>query len=192
MSRVCRVTMNASGRVFPPVAETRRHQTITVKGLFGMTLGHQLLWGSGFLTICLILHVACLALCAVVLPHLDRHLHHLKHPVRTGLLLLITLGVMVFALTLQVWVWAAVYYHFYILNDWNSAIYFSMVTFTSLGYGDIVLGPEVRIFATFGSVTGLLSFGLSTAFLVAVTSNVFKRLGLDHKTGENRRATGAP
>lgn len=107
-------------------------------------------------------------------------------------MLLITLGIMVTALTLQVWIWASVYYHFDILRDWNAAIYFSMVTFTSLGYGDIVLGPEVRIFATFGSVTGLLSFGLSAAFLVSVTSGVFKRLGLDQKSVEKNRTTGAP
>jgi hypothetical protein len=36
-----------------------------------------------------------------------------------------------------------------------------------------VLGPEVRIFAAFGSVTGLLAFGLSTAFMVSSMSRRF-------------------
>ena len=61
-----------------------------------------------------------------------------------------------------------------VLQDWNSAVYFSLVSYTSLGYGDVVLGPGARIFGAFSSVTGLLSFGLSTAFLVALMTRLLK------------------
>lgn len=61
-----------------------------------------------------------------------------------------------------------------VLPDWNSALYFSLVTFTTLGYGDIVLGEGLRIFGAFASVTGLLAFGLSTAFMVALMTRVFQ------------------
>ena len=54
------------------------------------------------------------------------------------------------------------------------ALYFSLVTFTTLGYGDIVLGEGLRIFGAFASVTGLLAFGLSTAFLVALMTRMFE------------------
>ena len=61
-----------------------------------------------------------------------------------------------------------------VLPDWNTALYFSLVTFTTVGYGDVVLGEELRIFGTFASVTGLLAFGLSTAYLVALMSRIFE------------------
>ncbi|GAA6192614.1 hypothetical protein NBRC116597_25350 [Phaeobacter sp. NW0010-22] len=60
------------------------------------------------------------------------------------------------------------------MPDWNSALYFSLVTYTSLGYGDIVLGPGLRIFGAFASVAGLLAFGLSTAYMVALMTRLFE------------------
>ena len=60
------------------------------------------------------------------------------------------------------------------LPDWNTALYFSLVTYTTLGYGDIVLGPDLRIFGAFASVAGLLAFGLSTAYLVALMTQIFE------------------
>ncbi|MEY8838159.1 ion channel, partial [Cribrihabitans sp. XS_ASV171] len=76
--------------------------------------------------------------------------------------------------TIQVWIWALVWVGFDILPDWNEAIYFSLVTYTTLGYGDITLGPDVRIFGAFASVTGILAIGLSTAFLVALMARLFE------------------
>jgi hypothetical protein len=76
--------------------------------------------------------------------------------------------------TVQVWIWAVVWVLGDVLPDWNSALYFSLVTFTTLGYGDIVLGEGLRIFGAFAAVTGLLAFGLSTAFLVALMTRVFQ------------------
>ena len=54
------------------------------------------------------------------------------------------------------------------LSDPGEAICFSPVTYTTLGYGDIVVGSGFRIFAAMEAVTGLLNFGISTAFLVAL------------------------
>jgi ion channel len=130
------------------------------------------MWGSLFLGLCLILHTLFLALCTDWLGKLSDRLVTWKPAPRTVVLLLLTLGVIVFAHTAQVWIWASVYIYYGALSDWNDAIYFSLVTYTSLGYGDIVLGPAVRIFAAFASVTGLLGFGLSTALLVALLSRL--------------------
>ena len=157
-----------------------------------MTLAQQILWGSGFLSICLILQVGCLGVCAQMLERLNVYFHHTHLPVRLVTMLSLSLVGMVFALTVQVWLWSLVYYRLDIIPDWNASLYFSIVTFTTLGYGDIVLGPDLRIFASFGAVTGLLSFGLSTAFLVAVTTAIFDTLNWPHKIGENKRDRGAP
>ena len=51
-------------------------------------------------------------------------------------------------------------------ESWNTAVYFSIATYTTLGYGDVVLDEGHRIFAAFGAMTGMLAFGISTAFLV--------------------------
>jgi hypothetical protein len=65
-------------------------------------------------------------------------------------------------------VWAAVYLGLDALADWDSAIYFPIVTMTTVGYGDVILSGGWRLLAAFQALTGRLVFGLSAAFLFAV------------------------
>ena len=62
-----------------------------------------------------------------------------------------------------------------VLPDIGEAIYFALVTYTTLGYGDVTLPTGYRIFGAFGSVTGLLAFGLSTALLVGLFGRLMQR-----------------
>lgn len=75
-------------------------------------------------------------------------------------------------ISLSAWSWAGVFLFFDVFHDLESALYFSIVTFTTLGYGDITLSPEWRILASFAAVDGLIVFGLNTAFLVEFTSRL--------------------
>ncbi|MDA8747876.1 ion channel [Litoreibacter sp.] len=84
------------------------------------------------------------------------------------ILTLVGFGLIVFAHTLQVWLWAAWFLKSGALPDIEAALYFALVSYTTLGYGDIILGEDIRIFAAFSAVTGMLTFGLSTAFLVGL------------------------
>ena len=138
-----------------------------------MTLAQQIFWGSAFLGVCVVVQLAFVGVAAHVMVLFGTRLRQFGRSLHVSTLLAIALTAIIGALTAQVWIWAWVYIRYDILADWNSAVYFSLVTFTSLGYGDIVLGPEVRIFAAFGSVTGLLAFGLSTAFMVSSMSRRF-------------------
>jgi hypothetical protein len=94
--------------------------------------------------------------------------------------LAVAIGLIVFAHTVQVWIWASAVIMAGAIGDWNTAVYFSLATYTTLGYGDVVLGEGMRIFAAFGAVTGLFAFGISTAFLVAALREVF---ALDRENG---------
>jgi hypothetical protein len=54
----------------------------------------------------------------------------------------------------------------------ESAVYFSLVSFTTLGFGDIILGKEWRILSGMMAANGLLIFGLTTAVLVDFLSRL--------------------
>ncbi len=56
----------------------------------------------------------------------------------------------------------------------EDAVYFSTVTFTTLGYGDIVIEGHWRMLSACQAMTGLLAFGWSTALLFAVVERVWK------------------
>lgn len=139
-----------------------------------MTLMEQLLWGAIFLCLCLVLEIGILVFCADALRRFARKFGRLKSPVQRIGFLLVAIGFILFAHTTQVWIWSGAFVWSGALEDWNTAVYFSLVTYTTLGYGDIVLGQGLRIFAALASVTGLLGFGISTAFLVSSMGSFFQ------------------
>ena len=68
--------------------------------------------------------------------------------------------------TLEVWVWAFALLLTGSMDNLPDATYFSLVTMTSLGYGDIVLESPWRLFGALMSPNGVILFGWSSAFLV--------------------------
>ena len=54
------------------------------------------------------------------------------------------------------------------LPSLEAAVYFSAVTFTTLGYGDITLSSEWRLMSGFEAIGGIVLIGWTTAFLFAV------------------------
>ena len=142
-----------------------------------MTLTEQIFWGSVTLGLCFAVEIALLVFCNVWLEKLSRKMKRRSVVIRAGTLIAFALGAIVLAHTIQVWMWAGTWVLWDVMPDWNSAIYFSLVTYTTLGYGDIVLGPDLRIFAAFAAVTVLLAFGLSTSYLVAMMTRMFEHHG---------------
>ncbi len=72
--------------------------------------------------------------------------------------------------TVEIWTWAGAYLVLGTLPDFPDALYFSAVTFSTLGYGDIILAPEWRLFGALEGVSGLLLIGWSTAYLVSAST----------------------
>ncbi|AZQ65683.1 two pore domain potassium channel family protein [Silicimonas algicola] len=78
------------------------------------------------------------------------------------LALIWTLGMM----TLSVWVWALALHALHVFTSFEESIYFSLVAFTTLGFGDILLPVEWRLLGGMAAANGLLMFGLLTAIMV--------------------------
>jgi voltage-gated potassium channel Kch len=82
----------------------------------------------------------------------------------------------IFALhTVQVWVWTFGYLALGEFNDLAAALYFSTVTFTTLGYGDITLSEHWRLLSAFEAVNGILMLGWSTAYIYRLMTYVWQR-----------------
>lgn len=132
----------------------------------------QMIWGTVMLGACLLLHVGFLILDIRLLKSLNGKLWSSGPLFSTAVLLITAIAVIVFAHSVQVWMWALSFIAFGAFTDPGTAVYFALVTYTTLGYGDVVLAENIRLYGAFASVTGLLGFGLSTAFLVAVFSKL--------------------
>ena len=75
--------------------------------------------------------------------------------------------------TTEVWFWAAIYYYLGEFTNFSQSLYFSAVTSTTLGYGDVTLSERWQILGTFESMGGLILFGTSTAFLIGLMEKLF-------------------
>ena len=71
---------------------------------------------------------------------------------------------------LEISVWAGSYVWSGAIADLQSALYFSAVTYTTTGYGDIVLPKEWRLEGGVEALTGILMCGWSTGFFFAIVN----------------------
>ena len=69
-----------------------------------------------------------------------------------------------------IFVWALFFWLAKCLPNLESSFYFSAVTYATIGYGDLVLSKEWRMLGPIEGFTGILMFGLSTAFFFIVVS----------------------
>jgi voltage-gated potassium channel len=75
---------------------------------------------------------------------------------------------------IQVGLWAIAYWQAGVLPTLEVAVYLSLVTYTTIGFGDVVLGPGWRVLAGIEGLAGLLLVGWSTAFAFAVVSRMYE------------------
>ena len=90
---------------------------------------------------------------------------------QAALLLAVIFGVF-FAHTVEIWAYAGLYRALGEFSTFEEALYFSASTFTTVGFGDIVLDPTWRILAAIESANGFILIGWSTAFLISVTARL--------------------
>jgi hypothetical protein len=91
---------------------------------------------------------------------------------RRGAVILVTVIGLFGLHGVQIWLYAGLYLLLGEFPDIETALYFSCTTFTTVGYGDVLLSPERRLIAGIEGANGFILIGWSTAFLVSVTGKI--------------------
>jgi voltage-gated potassium channel Kch len=73
---------------------------------------------------------------------------------------------------LQFATWAALFVYLDEFSDYATSFYFSAVSFTSLGYGDIVMSERWRLLGALEAANGVLMFGLSAGAILSVMTRI--------------------
>jgi len=75
-------------------------------------------------------------------------------------------------MTAGVWAWALTMMALGVFDTLELSVYFSLVAFTTLGFGDVLLPVEWRLLGGMAAANGLLNIGLVTALLVEALRQV--------------------
>lgn len=138
-----------------------------------MSAVSQIILGSIALCICAIWHIwVLLTLIKKLHKYSKAQNSDFQNPLRITILIFL---VILFSHTIQFYFWASTYWLMGGISAFQDAIYFSLVTYTTLGYGDIILAEGFRTLAAMEAVTGVLVFGISTAFLVGYFAQLMPR-----------------
>lgn len=70
--------------------------------------------------------------------------------------------------TAEIWLFALLYLLLGAAADFEQSLYFSTVTYASIGYGDVLVSKPWRILGAIEGAAGVIMLGWSTAFLVSL------------------------
>ncbi|WP_068826226.1 potassium channel family protein [Pseudomonas sp. BMS12] len=134
----------------------------------------NLIIGLPIAILCLLLQAVLIALC------LRRYVDYRQNltqptPGSTILILSLVMLLMLFGNFLQMAVWALLFVTLGEFETFAQALYFSGVTFATLGYGDLVLSAPRQLLSAVEAANGILMFGLSTAAMTAALGDVLKQ-----------------
>jgi len=116
---------------------------------------------------------------------LKRHLSKRRY----SLLLTAVFAIITLLHLLEAFIWAAFYYRFGLLDSFEASWYFSLGSYTTIGYGDVVLPPRWRMLGGLEGINGVLLCGMSTAFLFAIIKEMFDIRGQQQATHFRRDVT---
>lgn len=124
---------------------------------------------------CVAIHTAGMFLGMLWLRHLWSRLDSDDVSTRSfGLIVRVVYGLLVLHL-LQIAVWAAFYQMRGCFADFGTSFYFSAASYSTAGYGDVVLTGKWRIFGAIEAVTGILMFGWSTGIIFTIVHHLMSR-----------------
>jgi voltage-gated potassium channel len=83
--------------------------------------------------------------------------------------------ILVFAVTVtlhlaETAIWASFYQWWNLFPDYETSLYFSVTSYTTMGFGDVVLPQRWRLLGGIEGFSGVLLCGVSTAFIFIIVN----------------------
>lgn len=134
----------------------------------------ELLIAFGIMGLCVVIHVAGIVLLGEQLVRQRERIEERVGFTYSAALLLIIFAAVIFLHTIEATIWAGFYRWGGLFPDFETSLYFSLTSYSTLGYGDAVLPQNWRLLGTIEGISGVLLCGLSTAFLFAIVNALFR------------------
>ena len=102
--------------------------------------------------------------------HRRDRLEETRGSIGFGVILLILFSLIMLLHLTEASLWAVFYYKRGLFVDLETSLYFSLGSYTTIGFGDVLLPQRWRLLAGIEAIAGVLLCGVSTAFIFAITT----------------------
>ena len=126
------------------------------------------------IAICLVIHSSGILVLGAALFRRRREIGRRAGTVHSALVLIAVFATLMLLHVVETCVWAGFYNWRGLFGNYETSLYFSLGTYTTIGYGDVLLPEKWRLLGALEGISGVLLCGLSTAFLFTVVSALFQ------------------
>ena len=133
-------------------------------------MGANLALGTMLIGLTVVVHTIGLIVLSRMMVHAVAHWPIFHHAVGRTLTLVPAVLGLLFIHTVEVWAWALAFVTVGVTTVFADALYLSTVTFSTVGYGDIVPPERWQLLCGLEGINGFLLIGWSTAYLVAAST----------------------
>jgi hypothetical protein len=134
----------------------------------------ELLIALGVMGICLVIHVTGIILISDALVRQRQRIEERIGFAYSACLLIMVFTALITLHLSETVIWAAFYSWNGLFHDFETSLYFSLSSYTTAGYGEVLLPRSWRLLGTIEAISGVLLCGLSAAFLFAIVNALFR------------------
>lgn len=134
----------------------------------------EFLIAFGIMGVCLAVHVVGMILFAEELVRRRAVLEERLRFVYAARTLIIAFTLVIILHVAEAVIWAGFYSWGGLFKDFETSLYFSLQSYSTVGYGDVLLPQNWRLLGTIEGISGVLMCGLSAAFLFAIVNAFFR------------------
>jgi hypothetical protein len=143
--------------------------------VIGATFNEQLAVGAGMIALSVMIHgIGLFTLARLVRgKHPQERFDRLEPlSIRGGLFTLMTVFALIFVHFVEIWLFAFLYDFLGALPNFQEALYFSTISYSTIGYSDAAIASEWRMVAALEGILGVILLGWSTAFFVRILARL--------------------
>lgn len=135
------------------------------------TFNEQLAVGAGMIALCVLIHgIGLFTLARRMHGERARERFEKLEPLslRGAVFTLLTVFALIFIHFVEIWGFAFLYDYLNALPNFQEALYFSTISYATIGYSDASIAEQWRMVAALEGILGVILLGWSTAFFVRV------------------------
>jgi hypothetical protein len=134
----------------------------------------ELLIAFGILGVCLVIHITGMMILAQQLVGRRIRIEERIATLETPLMLVVVFSFVITLHVTEAALWAGFYRYAELFPDFETSLYFSLKSYSTVGYGDVLLPHRWRLLGTVEGISGVLLCGLSASFFFALVNALFR------------------